>query len=90
MHRPVTAVRPRSPGTGIADDPTASVRPGPRTGAAGTPLAVPPARIVDEAALPPWPSLLDDDDDDGDEPDWSALERSYERMLRLDREQRRR
>ena len=53
-------------------------------------MTAPPARIVDETALPPWPSLLDDDGDDGDEPDQAALVRQYERMLRLDREQRRR
>jgi hypothetical protein len=44
---------------------------------------------VDEASFAPWPSLLDDGDDD-DEPDWPALERGFERMLRLEREQRRR
>jgi hypothetical protein len=47
-------------------------------------------RIVDPTTLPEWPSLLDQDDDDGDEADWPALARGYERMLRLDREQRRR
>jgi hypothetical protein len=45
---------------------------------------------VDEASLAPWPSLLDDGDDDVDEPDWAALERGFDRMLRLEREQRRR
>jgi hypothetical protein len=53
---------------------------------------VPIARIVDDSALPPWPSLLDDVDDgdgDGDEPDWAALERGFDRKLRLEREQRR-
>ena len=89
MHRPVTPFVPDRPGPA---SPT-NRPPGPtwaedRTGWHA--LAVPPARIVDETALPPWPSLLDEDDDDGEEPDWSALERSYERMLRLDREQRRR
>ena len=52
--------------------------------------AVPVARLVDETALPPWPSLLEDDDEDGDDADWSAVERGFERMLRLEREQRRR
>lgn len=54
------------------------------------PAAASAAQIVDEARLPPWPSLLGDDDDDEVVPDWATLERSYDRMLRLDREQRRR
>jgi hypothetical protein len=52
--------------------------------------AVPVTRIVDETALAPWPSLLDDDDGDEGEPDWADLERGLGRMLRLEREQRRR
>jgi hypothetical protein len=52
--------------------------------------AVPSRHLVDEAALPPWPSLFDDDGDEEDEPDWTALQRGFERMLRLDGEQRRR
>ena len=58
------AVRPRSARTGIAGAPARQRRPGPRTGAAGTRRPSRSARIVDEAALAPWPSLLDDDDDD--------------------------
>ena len=89
MHRPVTPfvpelTRPASP-TSPAPAPTWAEDRG-RWHAA----TVPAAHIVDEAALPPWPSLLDDDDEDGDGPDWAAIERSFERTLRLDREQRRR
>lgn len=54
------------------------------------PAAVPAARIVDGSALPPWPSLLDDDDGDDGGPDVTVLERSFDRKRRLDHEQRRR
>jgi hypothetical protein len=88
MHRPVTPFTPGRPGP--ASPATHPPRPTwAEDGSGWHAAAVSPARIVDEAALPPWPSLLDDDDD-ADEPDWAALERTFDRILRLDREQRRR
>ena len=89
LHRPVTPFVPDHPApTSPASRPPAPTWAEDRTGWHAS--AVPVSRIVDEAALAPWPSLLDDDDDDEDEPDWAALERGFERMLRLEREQRRR
>lgn len=88
-HRPVTPFVPehpaptspavRSPAPTWAED---------RSGWHASTMPV--SRIVDEATLTPWPSLLEDDDGNEDEPDWAALERGFERMLRLEREQRRR
>ena len=89
LHRPVTPFVPDQPApTSPAGRPPAPTWAEDRTGWHAS--AVPVSRIVDEAALAPWPSLLDDDDDGEDEPDWAALERGFERMLRLEREQRRR